>query len=119
MQASGMLGNFVAEGKPEVHTIVERMSDPQWDDTFLSLLLSLRSVVSVKTDPVAENDLNGCRLWHPVPPLMVDGPSGRAWRMGSHRKHACSCLQSSRGVSPPRETFHQNPLFLDVYCMLN
>ena len=32
-----MLGNFVAEGKPEVQTTVDRMSDPQWDDIFLSL----------------------------------------------------------------------------------
>ena len=55
-----MLGNFVAEGKPEVHTTVDWMSDPQWDD--LSSFLSQRSVVSVKTDPVTENDLYGCRL---------------------------------------------------------
>ena len=57
MQASGLLGNFVAEGKPEVQTTVEQMSDPQWDDTSLFPLLSQRSVVSVKTDPVTANDL--------------------------------------------------------------
>ena len=57
MRTCGMLGNFVAEGKPEVQTTVERMSDPQWDDTFFPFFLSQRSVVSVKTDPVTANDL--------------------------------------------------------------
>ena len=55
MLASGMLGNFVAEGKPEVHTIVDWMSDPQWDVLF-SLLVQ-RSAVPVKIDPVTANDL--------------------------------------------------------------
>ena len=55
MRIYGMLGNFVAEGKPEVQTTMDRMSDPQWDD--LSSFLSQRSVVSVKTDPVTANDL--------------------------------------------------------------
>ena len=32
MRIYGMLGNFVAEGKPEVQTTMDRMSDPQWDD---------------------------------------------------------------------------------------
>ena len=52
-----MLGNFVAEGKPEVQTTMDRMSDPQWDDLSFPFLLSQRSVVSVKIDPVTANDL--------------------------------------------------------------
>ena len=34
MRTCGMLGNFVAEGKPEVYTAVDWMSDPQWDVLF-------------------------------------------------------------------------------------
>ena len=36
VRTCGMLGNFVAEGKPEVQTTVEQMSDPLWDDTSFS-----------------------------------------------------------------------------------
>ena len=44
MQACGMLGNFVAEDKPEVHTIVDWMSDPQWDVLFFLFVTEVGSI---------------------------------------------------------------------------
>ena len=43
---------------------------------------------------------------------------GGAWWKDSHREHARSCLLRSRGVSPPRGTFHKNPLLLEAKLTL-
>ena len=45
-----MLGNFIAEDKPGVHTCMDRMSDPQWDVLFSFFVQ--RSAVLIQIDQV-------------------------------------------------------------------
>ena len=42
-----MLGNFVAEGKPEVQTTMDRMGDPHWDD--LPFFVTAVDVLALQT----------------------------------------------------------------------